>query len=81
LRSVPKSIKLVVVDASQDDTAEIILEERPLYISVIKDFCSVTEARKIGSEFARTKWLVFTDADIEFAPDFLINSLHTVDMT
>jgi glycosyltransferase involved in cell wall biosynthesis len=70
LRSVPKKIKLVVVDASRDDTAEIILEERPLYTSVIKEFCSVTEARKIGSEFAQTKWLVFTDADIEFAPDF-----------
>ena len=36
---------------------------------------------EIGSEFARTKWLVFTDADIEFAPDFLINLLHIVVMT
>lgn len=70
LRSVPKNIKLVVVDASRDETAEIILEERPLYTWVIKEFCTVTEARKIGSEFAWTKWLVFTDADIEFAPDF-----------
>ncbi len=70
LRSVPKNIKLVAVDASRDETAEIILGERPLYTWVIKEFCSVTEARKIGSEFARTKWLVFTDADIEFAPGF-----------
>jgi len=70
LRSIPESIKLVVVDASKDDTAEIIIEQRCVNTSVIKEYCSVTQARKIGSDFAQTKWLIFTDADIIFAPDY-----------
>lgn len=70
LSSIPKGIKLVVIDASDNYTAEIIIQEKPLNTSVIKECCSVTEARKIGSDFAQTKWLIFTDADIEFAPGY-----------
>jgi len=72
LRSIPKDIKLVVVDASTDDTAKIILKERSRNTSVIKDYSSVAQARKIGSEFAQTKWLIFTDADIEFETNYFI---------
>ena len=70
LKSIPNSIKLIVVDASEDNTAEIINKERPENTWIIKDFCSVTEARKIGSDFAQTKWLIFSDADIEFSSDY-----------
>jgi len=78
LRSIPESIKLVVVDASKDDTAE---EQRFVNTSVIKEYCSVTQARKIGSDFAQTKWLIFTEADIEFAPDYFKKLLHIPDTT
>lgn len=76
LRSIPKEIKLVVVDASDDDTAEIISIQRPLNTFVVKDYSSITEARKIGSEFAETKWLIFTDADIEFADNYFDKILN-----
>ncbi|MEM7008940.1 MAG: glycosyltransferase [Thermodesulfobacteriota bacterium] len=70
LKSIPEEIKLIVVDSSEDETAEIIAEQRALNTSVIKELCSVTQARQIGSDFAKTKWLIFTDADIEFAPGY-----------
>ena len=76
LKSIPNDIKLVVVDASEDNTAEIIHKERPENTWIIKDFCTVTEARKIGSDFARTKWLIFTDADIEFESDYFEKILN-----
>jgi GT2 family glycosyltransferase len=37
---------------------------------VIRRPCSIAEARQAGAEFARSPWLVFTDADVIFAPDY-----------
>ena len=70
LRSLPPTIKLIVVDASDDHTPDLILQERPHNTRVVQRPSNVTEARQIGAELARTPWLLFTDADVLFADDY-----------
>ncbi|WP_201091586.1 glycosyltransferase family A protein [Thiocystis minor] len=33
---------------------------------------NVTEARQRGAEVVRTDWLLFSDADVVFAPDYFV---------
>ncbi|MCL5999129.1 MAG: glycosyltransferase [Chloroflexi bacterium] len=70
LRSLPPRLPLIVVDSSDDATPEVIARLRPTNTVVVQRRCSVTEARQIGAELARTPWLVFTDADVTFAADY-----------
>ncbi|MGQ0793862.1 MAG: glycosyltransferase [Deltaproteobacteria bacterium] len=73
LASLPPEVALIVVDASSDETPNIISEARARNTTVIKKSCSVTEARQIGADAAGTDWLLFTDADIVFAPRYFEN--------
>jgi glycosyltransferase involved in cell wall biosynthesis len=70
LASLPETCHLIVVDASDDRTAEIIAETRPDRTLVLRRKSTIPEARQIGSELAKTEWLLFTDADVVFPPDY-----------
>lgn len=70
LRSIPAELQLVVVDASRDETPELIERLRPEQTLVLREPGNVTEARQRGAEVARTDWLLFSDADVVFAPDY-----------
>ena len=70
LASLPPDIALIVVDKSTDETPELIKRHRPLNTAVLDYQGTLTEARQLGAERARTSWLLFTDADIVFADDY-----------
>jgi GT2 family glycosyltransferase len=70
LDSLPSWVPLVVVDASQDATLEVIKTHRPECTQVVRHLGSVSEARQLGAEAAQTGWLLFTDADVVFPPDY-----------
>lgn len=66
LESVPSPMPLVVVDASRDETPDLIETLRPEHTLVLREPGSVTEARQRGASAARTQWLLFSDADVIF---------------
>lgn len=70
LSSLPDEINLVVVDASEDATREIIRRLRPRRTLVIQDPATITRARQLGADLAATAWLVFADADVSFHPEY-----------
>jgi glycosyltransferase involved in cell wall biosynthesis len=70
LRSVPAQIRLIVVDASRDETPDLIETLRPERTIVMREPGSVTQARQRGADLARTDWLLFSDADILFPPGY-----------
>lgn len=86
LRSLPPAVKLIAVDASRDETPELITALRPHSTQVLAQprtievstsgrinslpFGSVAHARQIGAQAATTPWLLFTDADIIFSPRY-----------
>jgi glycosyltransferase involved in cell wall biosynthesis len=70
LDSIPRELSLVVVDASRDETPELIERLRPERTLVLREPGNVTEARQRGFEVARSDWLLFSDADVVFAPDY-----------
>lgn len=73
LKSVPEDIHLIVVDASEDSTPDIVSSLRPDYTNLIRHPGTVTEARRIGADAAKTPWLLFTDADIVFSAAYFRN--------
>jgi glycosyltransferase involved in cell wall biosynthesis len=70
LSSIPESTKLIVVDKSTDGTAELVRRRRPRHTAVLECNESLTAARQKGALAARTQWLLFTDADVKFAPGY-----------
>lgn len=70
LQSVPAEIRLIVVDASRDETPDLIETLRPERTLVLREPGSVTQARQRGADLARTEWLLFSDADILFPPGY-----------
>ena len=70
LQSLPGDVSLVVVDASEDATPELVEQTRPDRTLVLREPANVTEARQLGARAAQTEWLLFTDADVSFAPDY-----------
>jgi glycosyltransferase involved in cell wall biosynthesis len=54
LDSLPPWVPLVVVDASQDATLEVIKTHRPECTQVIRHSGGVSEARQSGAETAQT---------------------------
>lgn len=82
LHSIPDTISLIVVDDSEDETLELIANLRPKNTHLLSLPGNITEARQQGACQARTPWLLFTDADIEFASDYfeLLPSLLAFDL-
>lgn len=77
LRSLPPELSLIVVDASEDETAVQINTLRPTNTRIIHNIGNVTVARQIGAEAASTEWLLFSDADVSFDPHYFEQvSLH-----
>lgn len=70
LQSIPRAVELIVVDASDDGTPQLISTLRFAHTTVVRDRSNVTQARQIGGERATTPWLLFTDADILFSPAY-----------
>lgn len=70
LASIPASVELVVVDASDDETPEIIERTRPHHTRIIRSSAGIAEAREIGAAAASGEWLLFSDADVYFAPGY-----------
>lgn len=69
-QSLPADVWLIVVDASQDATPSLVRQHRPERTRVVCEPSNVVEARQIGARLAETEWLLFTDADVVFAPDY-----------
>lgn len=70
LQSIPPGVELIVVDDSDDDTREIIRHVRPDHTRVIRRPGNIAVARQIGGGAATTDWLLYTDADVVFAPGY-----------
>jgi glycosyltransferase involved in cell wall biosynthesis len=68
LSALPESCHLIVVDASDDRTADIIASARPDRTQIFSLKSTIPEARQLGTLQAKTEWLLFTDADIVFPP-------------
>lgn len=66
LASLPPDVHLIAVDASDDGTAERMLELRPRMTRILRDAGNIPRARQVAAEAARTPWLLFTDADVAF---------------
>jgi glycosyltransferase involved in cell wall biosynthesis len=73
LKSLPENINLIVIDASEDPTQDIVNSLRPDYTELIRHPATVTEARRIGADAEKTPWLLFTDADIVFSAEYFRN--------
>ncbi len=76
LRSVPPDIPLVVVDAGDDETSSIIKTIRTRRTVLLRDPGNIPRARHLGAQIASTPWLLFCDADIEFA-DFYFHRISS----
>jgi len=70
LESIPPGIRLIVVDASHDQTPDLIERLRPHNSLVLREPGTVTQARQRGAEIAETPWLLFSNADIVFPPGY-----------
>lgn len=71
LNSIPDCVQVIAVDASSDETADLLLGRRGQErTSVIHSQARIAEARNLGGQAAATPWLVFTDADVSFGPDY-----------
>lgn len=70
LGALPPELRLIVVDASDDETPDIIHRLRPRRTQVIRSRAGVSAARQIGAEAATTHWLLFSDADVTFGPAY-----------
>lgn len=76
LRSLPDQVALIVVDASEDNTPELVNKYRPNRTSVLCHPGRISEARFYGAQMAQSPWLLFTDADIVFGPDYFERLQH-----
>ncbi|MGQ9816125.1 MAG: glycosyltransferase [Candidatus Roseilinea sp.] len=70
LASLPDAIQLIVVDSSDDETPRLVRNLRSANTTIVERDCNVSQARQAGADLARTPWLLFTDADVSFAPDY-----------
>jgi glycosyltransferase involved in cell wall biosynthesis len=70
LDSVPPGIKIIVVDASSDNTLDVIFGKRRQSLRIISDDGNIATARQIAAERAQTDWLLYSDADVAFAEDY-----------
>jgi len=70
LDSVSCDINIIIVDASTDNTCDIIQSRRQSSIQFIRDGGNIATARQLAAEHAKTDWLLFSDADVAFAKDY-----------
>lgn len=70
LASLPDTIELVVVDASDDGTPDLIAQRRPANTQIIRSPARIAGARQLGARAARGEWLLFSDADVAFEPGY-----------
>lgn len=70
LAGIPTDIDLVVVDDSDDDTCDVVREVRPQRTRIVRTRGTIAAARQIGADAAATDWVLFTDADVVFAPGY-----------
>jgi putative flippase GtrA len=68
--SLPDAVHLMVLDASDDDTAAQFRALRPERTTVLRCLGNIPTARQRGAEATDATWLLFTDADVEFAPGY-----------
>ncbi len=80
LASLPDAVSLIVVDASDDDTPQLVRDIRPDCTTIIQQPCNVVTARQIGAQVASTPWLLFTDADVVFSLSYF-NDLARIDVS
>lgn len=73
LASLPPQIPLIIVDDSTDETPQLIKQYGRAHTIILHQPSTIAEARQIGAEAAKTEWLLFTDADVIFAPDYFDN--------
>ena len=78
LKSIPATIPLIVVDSSNDETTALIYEHHPHHTTIVQQQLTVTQARQLGAQLVHTKWMLFTDADITFAPDYFDTLIHHI---
>ena len=70
LASLPIGVPLIAVDNSRDGTAGILFNHTLNPTTVIFQGGNIAQARQSGLERAQTEWVLFTDADIAFPPDY-----------
>lgn len=70
LGTLPPAVSLIVVDASDDHTPRLVQTVRPRRTAVLRSRARIAVARNLGAQAATTPWLLFTDADVGFAPDY-----------
>lgn len=70
LDSLPPDARLTLVDASSDETPDLALLLRTKNTTVLRSPARIAEARNLGAQQAAARWLLFTDADVEFAQDY-----------
>lgn len=79
LASLPSEVALIVVDKSTDETRDLVRRIRPRNTTLIDCQGSLTEARQTGASHAKSRWLLFTDADIEFADGYFARLRNLAD--
>jgi glycosyltransferase involved in cell wall biosynthesis len=70
LASLPDEVELIVCDASDDGTDQLVLRRRPRETRLVRTGESIAGARQAGAERSRGDILVFTDADVAFDPGY-----------
>lgn len=70
LSSLPEALAVIVVDASEDRTPEIVAASRRWACLLLRHPANVSEARQQGADLAATPWVLFSDADIEIPPGY-----------
>jgi glycosyltransferase involved in cell wall biosynthesis len=70
LASLPPDVELLLCDASDDGTPEVALRLRPENTRVLTVEGSIAAARQAGAEACTGDLLVFSDADVVFAPNY-----------
>ncbi len=73
LDSLPKQLKLIVVDSSTDRTRELIQIRRPQNTEVVFEECNIPRARQLGADNASTEWLLYSDCDMIFDEAYFDN--------
>jgi GT2 family glycosyltransferase len=78
LTSIPPAVRLVIVDASSDQTPELIGAIRPRNTTVLRDeSAGIATARNLGAAHVTTTWMLCTDADIRFGADYWLHLCTT----
>lgn len=70
ITSLPAQIPLIVLDDSSDKTPSILMSLRTHNTRLVQMAGGVAAKRQRGAELAQSDWVLFTDADVQFAPGY-----------